>query len=360
MVDFLHRSVLGYLDTSSHWKDILCDHSTEFEVDSAILEGLLANLKIACYPDANEVCPSDWHFLLRKMIDAMHFNRLAEVSTRRAQSDVLESIDATMAAAWGNPIAREYTGLHCSNFAATILPDKEGTYETTFLAFAIICGAELYVKEQLRVHDSRLPAKKGRPLLDYAVHPEPDWSSFVFGSTQNIVKMLLANGSNPNEQYDGYIIWSYVLQAVSKHEFSNSEGRVYGPLEVSSLEYQFKRLEIVEILLQHGADPHAASIKGVSAPDALREAVRKPCLCGYRTISECQCDTAAKLRATVLILLRLLKEKDPKLNIETDGVDGVGCSTTKQAHRASSALQTSRRKRIGQWFAQALRRDSQS
>ncbi|KAK3695911.1 hypothetical protein LTR37_018266 [Vermiconidia calcicola] len=150
-VRFLHRSVLEFLETSESLRMILEERYASFDVHVAIMEGMVIRLKT-----------SHWEWIDDSTVlqDVMAFNRLAEASTGRPQTRMLNTLDATLSTLHmtrngdrkSDPHNHHGDCLqltdHWSNdiYGACAAPTTD---KSTFLSYTIGCGAALYVKDQL-------------------------------------------------------------------------------------------------------------------------------------------------------------------------------------------------------------------
>ena len=88
--------------------------------------------------------------------------------------------------------------------------------------------------------------KKGRPLLDYAANP-----SKCFPRSADLVQILLENGANPNQGYQGRAVWENRMRWQA---YYNYDSKIGGPPRSSrSIDIQ-NRAATIRLMLEYGAD----------------------------------------------------------------------------------------------------------
>jgi hypothetical protein len=241
---------------------------SDFNVNVAILNALAITCRHGVYFNILEVFS--------------HFNRQAEQSTKKAQLTAVDELDFHLSNAQHNTVGNNLAILfpwhktvpadEARHWANGFIEEytRPCPWHDTILAFAIRCGWELYVVEKLNEHGKGLPAKQGRPLLDYAVHPEPVYPSFVYGMSSNIVRCLLDHGADPNVKFNGCSAWSNTLRYIAKYGFQISLRQ--DDIAMHALQV----VEVMKLLLAHGAAKTESCIfeSGKrSAADAVRLAI---------------------------------------------------------------------------------------
>jgi hypothetical protein len=262
-VDYIHKSVAEYLEDIDIQARVLETSGPTFDVNVAILNALVITCGHIIYPKFLEMFS--------------HFNRQAEQSTMKAQSTAVSGLDTYFSIPHNrdgmrrfhfqdNRFRSEPEGKHWANYFIEDYSRPCPWHDTT-LAFAIRCGWDLYVAEKLSEHGSGLPAKQGRPWLDYAVRPEPVYSRHVYGMNPKIVKCLLEHGADPNAKFNGYSAWSNALYYMVKKRFDAVLRRK------DTAAHALQVLEVMKLLLAHGADKKAFCVSGsdrIYAADAMR------------------------------------------------------------------------------------------
>jgi len=119
----------------------------------------------------------------------------------------------------------------------------------TFIALAIQARLTKYVGMKLQRDPKILYAKRGRPLLDYALRPRRATPiSMDYHSTRDepnvdlgMVRMLLAHGADPNQPvqqgYDGESVWALFLLSIHETSKQDSHG-IPTPQSASTAWYQ--------------------------------------------------------------------------------------------------------------------------
>jgi hypothetical protein len=267
-VDYIHKSVAEYLDAIDIQARVAETSGPTFDVNVAILNALVITCGHRIYPTFLEMFSQ--------------YTRQAEQSTKKAQSMAVHELDRYLSGSHNrdgmmeNEIGyhdfrgrSESEGRHWANY---VMEDynRPCPWHDTILAFAIRCGWELYVTEQLSEYESGLPEKQGRPWLDYAVRPEPVYSPYVYGMSPKIVKCLLEHGADPNAEFNGYSAWSNALYYVVKERCDAVNRREDVDL------YALQVIEVMKLLLAYGASKKASCVLKsgkTSAADAVRQAM---------------------------------------------------------------------------------------
>lgn len=122
-----------------------------------------------------------------------------------------------------------------------------------FLTIAVQYGLVTYVSYKLSQTDRHLvKQKKGRPYLYFAVSPTGNGSDTGRYVQLDMVRLLLQHGADPNALFEGYTPWQKMLAWMS-----NTRGKLS----------QERSLEVVRIcykMLDAGADPNASCILDMS------------------------------------------------------------------------------------------------
>lgn len=238
-----------------------------FDVNVAILNALVITCRHGVY--------------IRFLRLFSHFNRQAEKSTKKAQSTAVGEVDIYMSDLRSfakmtahHPRTKDQLNSEGRHWANYVMEDynRPCPWHDTTLAFAIRCGWELYVVEKLEEHGNGLPEKRGRPLLDYAVRPEPTYSPYVYGMNPNIVKCLLEHGAGPNMKFNGYSAWSNTLYYVARYGVDALLRR--DNLAAHALQV----VEVMKLLLAYGAAKNAyctSKSEKIPAAQVLRSAISR-------------------------------------------------------------------------------------
>jgi hypothetical protein len=264
-VDYIHRSVAEYLDDIDINARVAETSASGFDVNVAILNALAITCQYGIYS--------------RFLVMFSRFNLRAEYSTKEAQLAAIGELDYHPSRIHQSYEESDSDLLHTPSglkpapgghhWANYVLEDynRPCPWHDTTLAFAIRCGWELYVVWKLTEHGRGLPAKQGRPLLDYAVLPDPVYSLFVYGMNANIVSCLLRHGADPNARIDGRSAWSNALYALAVFRRGDIDQRA---LQI---------VEVMKLLLAYGASKKASCVLKsgkTSAADVVRLTIFNP------------------------------------------------------------------------------------
>ncbi|KAK5685481.1 hypothetical protein LTS10_003560 [Elasticomyces elasticus] len=312
-VSFLHRSVFEFLASEEVRATIQSGLGKRFDVNVAILAGLISSL-----------APKS----VISVVDIFDFNRLAELSTKCAQTTLIDCLDRKMCDMASN--ATEQTGgqiglveldlagpmnvsRNSGHWTDLLQEDyhRPCEWNTDLLAFTIRTGSALYLRERIKAHGS-IPGKQGRPLLDYAVFPEIGYSPYVYGTNFRAAKLLLEYGADPNKKFNQWSPWQNALYFLARRQgfapFSIVARRPGNTNEIShegsswlETAYCIEILDTFALLLDYKADPNAYCVcKGTqySAYDVVQGFVLGEVCCelSKMKLEDCTCEIAQVLR----------------------------------------------------------------
>ncbi|KAF5007201.1 hypothetical protein FDECE_6463 [Fusarium decemcellulare] len=155
--------------------------------------------------------------------------------------------------------SRLKAAMHWSNFHNDRAYAHPRSWNDSFLSIAVQFGLHNYVDSQLGSGNSSkvLKAKKGRPLLDYALRPSlPLIVVPYILFTPVMVKTLLDHGAHPNEKFEGRTCWEGALQW-QYDVFGAGKGRVVfdvGGTTEDAQRMADARAKMFTMLLDKGAD----------------------------------------------------------------------------------------------------------
>lgn len=330
-VHFMHKTVLDYLSRAHVWEQIRPAANSELDADLAILVGLISSMKA-------QDTQRTWHDWTRAVRLAIGFARRIDTIGKAGYVDLLDQFDDLMARIWTTrrdsldqlliPWNSEPAKAHWTNFLKRIEDFITPAHHCDdFLSFAVKCGLEQYVQEKLSTAAASVLAKQGRPLLEYAMWPLPAWSPLFGGTNPRITRSLLEGGAVPNQEFDGFTPWANALYTIVENDF-RPWGRPCG-LELRSrrsLHDYLDFLETLEILIAHGADPHARcelirrSENGgrqkvsYGLQEVLQGVLHTPCFCQDQEaiafaraalkLRSCHCTDAVMIQSKIEIVQR--------------------------------------------------------
>jgi hypothetical protein len=278
-IHFLHRSARDFLNQPEIWSEIVAKtESSGFDANVSVLNSYLQQLKawkprdrqegiFSTNPRSSPVWVLVWH--------AVKFVRRSE-SSGKSQDKLLDEIDRVVQNHTATAIADalreqpdyEYPisnsqslrlsdckDLHWSEFLAETHKRPCARHDS-FLSFAVQHDLVLYIQAKLS-HKSKLPPKRGCPLLHYAI------PMFKFGMQGimwfqdvkvDMIRLLLSSGADPNLPFNGWSPWQHFLLFlvhITAPTVTHLQKVVMTKKKVHILG------EILELLIVHSADPNA-------------------------------------------------------------------------------------------------------
>jgi hypothetical protein len=211
-VVYLHRTVAEFLHEPKIWTELVSHaDGLEFHAPVAVLQSLVAEIKLfnlGLQPQANRKIPWDL------IIDAMLFARLTEAQTQTSSLELLDELDRAMTTYVPRATEHWAGGQHeggtwCDTYEEDYRPTAP--WHNNFMSLSVRFGMTLYVRDTILTKGSRCLLKPGRPLLDYACSPVPQYEHWSAFSDPNLVETLLLNGADPNEKFNGFSAWQNCL-----------------------------------------------------------------------------------------------------------------------------------------------------
>ncbi|TGJ79053.1 hypothetical protein E0Z10_g9710 [Xylaria hypoxylon] len=143
--------------------------------------------------------------------------------------------------------SKQLARVHWSNFHPTI--SQPLSWRSDFLSLAVQFGLLRYLSHRLDEDSKAVRAKKGRPVLEYALCPLDSLNHDLM--SVEVVQKLLDNGARPKYRFEGRTCWQNTLEWENTY-FKTFTGNA-SPIET---EHRAKlRLKIFSLLLRNGADP---------------------------------------------------------------------------------------------------------
>jgi hypothetical protein len=156
--------------------------------------------------------------------------------------DILDNTVQTQLASWSKS---DKLDQHWSSFLPLGHPRRSAEQHDDFLSYATSCGLWTYVSRKLA--DDTQCHKPGKPLLFYAIQPQPQYIGDP--AMVETIRVLFQRGANPNELFEGDTPWSHFL----KHSvLPHADG-----LESDYLEHLW---EIYSLFIKYDADVTVAEV----------------------------------------------------------------------------------------------------
>lgn len=276
-IEFLHRTVRDFLRDS--YQDELQKRTGEhFDAKTSLCTNILTLIKLSPHQDRQSRPPDVSSTMMHESLyipftvtdlfelvdEFLYYVRDLERKTSQSKADLLDELDQVNK-------ERIDGNAHWTNLreAHTYLPVSfEERGQCTFLALTIQAGLRLYVKEKIESSPTTTYTKRGRPLLDYALRPKRHSSLEILSQTkqedeldEQIIRLLLAQGCNPNEEidiYPGHTVWSLFLLHIYNH---NDLASIEDGLFLKDTWY-----DTIELLVDHGANSQVRVRKSAGLP----------------------------------------------------------------------------------------------
>ncbi|KAF2106820.1 hypothetical protein BDV96DRAFT_590510 [Lophiotrema nucula] len=215
-VDFLHRTVRDFL--RDNYRDVLRQRAgSDFNAFASLCRIHLGLIKATPTSARRE---SSFNPLIGMVDEIMYYARYLELQGEYCGVALLDEVDDAMnahAAAW-------QVESHWTNVRRPAKPRKvfQDPGQSTYIALTIQSRLLQYVTDKLDANPGILKAKRGRPLLDYALRPKrvspanlPYRVNFLESNVDiRIVRLLLDRGADPNEKIGvlmGQTTWELFL-----------------------------------------------------------------------------------------------------------------------------------------------------
>jgi hypothetical protein len=295
LVSFTHRTVRDYLYQQQHAQNLLKSEMCHgFDVNVALLVGMSAHLMVS--NDSFAIS----HNAEADVRSIFLYNNLAEQSTGRHQTELLETIDRQLTEP--NPTIKTKPGTRETSESwhwSSYMFDGESMYDdkaakTDILAFAIYYGAMFYLREAISRHGG-IPAKRGQPLLYYAVFPVPGNKRMSRRDMNfDAAEILLAHGEDPTHEVHGCSPWQDVLTYLMEQALSRDPNNILALLStMTALAAHAKDRQKCRMIQGHINEQY------YNAPQAIRELLLGRACCSGNPVSRCTCvkSKAWRLRA---------------------------------------------------------------
>ncbi len=238
-VQYLHRTVKDFLETSQVWDRILLAGPRTYDPYLALCRSFIAQFKCLDTPCRTKT-------FLSAVITCMRYAHSVQIHLEKGQSaqplvSLIDEFDRTAAE------------IHKSSTKDETSWTKDLTESGTFLSLAVRLGLHTYVKA--KVHDGCLV--KGKlgiwPLLSDAIESTPAFGGIFpfrsfpsvgsFPTSVEMIEMLLKHGADPNREVDS----SYGICGTVWKDL------LYPPTERARIRDSWT--EVIYWFLVYGADP---------------------------------------------------------------------------------------------------------
>jgi hypothetical protein len=206
-VEFIHRTARDYLEKKDVWDDLLTqtngDSATGFDACFALLIAYIIAFKRFLVRHPRDVEVLDYFF------EASRYGKFVCPYNLHAQMLLLDEFDrAAMVAYRSAKVTKDERNEFdpSTHWSALIFPVR---WKTTFLSMASYQTVNSYVERKLSTNTRLLEQGTGLPLLGFIfLSSESEYSSAT-SDTWGLIEILLAQGLDPNERYEGVTIWQY-------------------------------------------------------------------------------------------------------------------------------------------------------
>lgn len=189
----------------------------------------------------------------------MEYAVLAEASTGQDQMSLMENFQQTTTDLWwswavaNNQTVYQNEGRYGWVKVVPQVHDFPYDSQLSFLSLAVSYGLTLYVESKLAQDPQPAVAQLGRPLLNYAIVPNPP---LIWGSrprSTKLLSVLLEYGSDPNRVFGHRTTWEQVLQFsyVNLRQLKSGD-KIHELLP--------PMLECIKLLVAAGANPQATCL----------------------------------------------------------------------------------------------------
>ena len=245
-VDFLHRTVRDFLMEKEMHQELVRratdNGTTTWNAHQALCYVELARAKSLSLKSGIRKSLN----VLFSLVDALMFYvHEVEIELEEPQIRLLEQLDRVISDYADNDMAYHWTNARDPPTGSCF---EEHTYNS-FLALTVQSRLILYVSQKLDSKPRLLSAKKGRPLLDYALRPNivtptrlPQLVEFI---DFDMVRLLLNKGANPNEKvsiYGNITVWALFLLSC------------YEKKDIQNLQVKETWFKAAELMIRNGAD----------------------------------------------------------------------------------------------------------
>jgi hypothetical protein len=244
-VQYLHRTVKDYLEQPHVWQSITeKTEKSQFDPHLQLLKSCVLQVKTS-HVEAQAAIPD---YLWCCMALGLEYSRHAELKVNHEYIPLLDQLDHLM-----SNLLRPRESSYPGHWARFYRPGDERPFEWDDTTAALAVEYGLYSYLSFKFRQSGPFDKAGRPLLDYAVSPNPRKQRY--GICQDVVSILLRYGADPNKRYNLTTPWENALAFAYSLQFPELTLGLFG-----NERKQPKRSEVMNLLclfrqfIDHGAD----------------------------------------------------------------------------------------------------------
>jgi len=326
-VSLIHSSMSEFL-ADPDIRKILKDQAGDFETGLAVRIGLMARLVVAIdelRDDADGLERETLHLLL----DIMHSLEIGRYVSGVIPLRSLTCLKELLEKPWQGypfPTLDSLTWPWTLPAIGNKLPELKT--RAGLLEYATSEGFTYYLQHHLDLNHSIPHTNDGCPLLFYAVSEESMAAQIFYDDTTSTTtqrtkpfELLLQQGADPNETYEGRTPWGELLR-----RFRN----VWRDYDSSNRQWEIAPdilrggLNAARHMLRHGADPSFGEVEidstttGSADPDPDRDDVVSTRIfedllavncCRSTPLADCSCDVARLFRPQFVELAELVERK---------------------------------------------------
>jgi hypothetical protein len=353
-LNLLHSSLHEFLNEHETQTFLSTQAGDEFQVDEAIAVGQMASL---VYKMNSEVIEQFSHhsYVVRSLIEIAHTIEMSESATglthtklmsifdelfgRDFQSCALR-LDDLFKTDW-DPLYDHYMTEVFFERADTIYSDYPllrprgiSRHGSDLLSLTISFGLSFLLKYKMTTRRG-VPLKTGTPLLFYPLCTSAKFRVWIGDSREEYfeeynegwrvtpVRLLLAQGADPNERCHGLTPWLVVLHRICSGRDDDFPLHRFGPPKkiTSPMRSFLDKLEIAKSMLEHGADPflRKETPSFTIYPLIFAELLGREC-CRGNSLNDCECAHARIIQPQLIELVELVEDRRYlKQQMRTDG-----------------------------------------
>jgi hypothetical protein len=249
-VEFIHRTASDYLKKKDVWDGVLSHtngegSATGFDAHLALLIACVVSFKRDLVKDSRSVEIVQAHFY-----EAARYGKSVCPHNLHAQILLLDEFDRAAMVAYrsAKPTKDEISEFDPStHWSALLFPVH---WKTTFLSIASHETVNSYVEMKLSTNPRLLEHGTGLPLLGFSFLSNARSHYSVLSKILDLLEILLAQGADPNEKYEGVTMWQYWVHYIH-----------WGTLDGQSRVKMLPALKrIFRSILNHDVDLHVCCI----------------------------------------------------------------------------------------------------